>query len=661
MRKSRLKSGPADYPLIQSGVLVIGSGAAGLNAAIQVFNQGVDDVVLLTEQWGGGTSSLSGSDKQTYYRLDPWHPSGDSVHGMAESLCSGGCMHGDIALAEAAGSLPAFFHLIQSGVPFPQDRYGRYPGYQTDHDERGRGTSAGPLTSRLMFNQLAARVVDYQIPIQNNRLLLKILTEGVESPRVTGAIVLNLEEAKQFPYNLEIYRADYVILATGGPGELFSQSVWPEHQYGASGWALEAGAELQNLTEFQFGLASLNPRWNLSGSYQQVVPRYYSTDQHETQHDFLSPQFSCAADLSRAIFLKGYQWPFDPAKLTDAASSRIDLLVYHEMHEKGRQVWMDFRHNPLWNGEEMQFDSFDPLVISYLEKSGARLSTPVERLGALNQPALDLYQTKGVQLGQEALPIGVCAQHGNGGITGDIWWESRIQNLFAVGEANGSHGVYRPGGSALNAGQVGGMRAAMMIAYRAGKKPIRLRGFSDQNRADLDQWFTILDHRLQKPADWKADEHWKLLKNRSSRAAGIIRSPGYVRQALYENREQQTILEQAGIARMADLVQWFRLHEQLLLQEAVLESVLTYLEAGGQSRGSYLVLPDELAGTDKWIQGKGFTLDDPKGFTRSHILVIRRQENKLITEWRAVSGIPDDPLWFETVWKDFRVKKHFES
>jgi hypothetical protein len=41
---------------------------------------------------------------------------------------------------------------------------------------------------------------------------------------------------------------------------------------------------------------------------------------------------------------------------------------------------------------------------------------------------------------------------------GNHWWESvNLKHLFPVGEVNGSHGVYRPGGSALNSGQVGGL------------------------------------------------------------------------------------------------------------------------------------------------------------------------------------------------------------
>jgi len=67
----------------------------------------------------------------------------------------------------------------------------------------------------------------------------------------------------------------------------------------------------------------------------------------------------------------------------------------------------------------------------------------------------------------EALEIAVCAQHNNGGLAGNIWWEStNAKHLFAVGEVNGSHGVARPGGSALNAGSVGGFRAAEFIANR---------------------------------------------------------------------------------------------------------------------------------------------------------------------------------------------------
>ena len=47
-----------------------------------------------------------------------------------------------------------------------------------------------------------------------------------------------------------------------------------------------------------------------------------------------------------------------------------------------------------------------------------------------------------------------------------------LKHFFPVGEVNGSHGVYRPGGSALNSGQVGSMRAAAYIAHCYQEKPL---------------------------------------------------------------------------------------------------------------------------------------------------------------------------------------------
>jgi len=72
----------------------------------------------------------------------------------------------------------------------------------------------------------------------------------------------------------------------------------------------------------------------------------------------------------------------------------------------------------------------------------------------------------GIDLSSEYLEIAVCAQHNNGGLCRNIWWESNIKHFFPVEEVNGSHGVYRPGGSALNSGQVGSLRAAEFIVAR---------------------------------------------------------------------------------------------------------------------------------------------------------------------------------------------------
>jgi succinate dehydrogenase/fumarate reductase flavoprotein subunit len=111
-------------PLHALNSLVVGGGAAALNAAVSLHELGVRDLAVAAEAMGAGTSFNTGSDKQTYYKLSLAGPHADSIPDMARDLHAGGCMHGDIALAEAAGSARAFFHLVRLGVPFPQDASG---------------------------------------------------------------------------------------------------------------------------------------------------------------------------------------------------------------------------------------------------------------------------------------------------------------------------------------------------------------------------------------------------------------------------------------------------------------------------------------------------------------------------------------------------------
>ncbi|MHC4885908.1 MAG: FAD-binding protein, partial [Planctomycetota bacterium] len=102
-------------------VLVLGSGAAGLNAAVQLHARGMTDIAILTEGLTMGTSINTGSDKQTYYKLGLYGQDADSPEALSHSFFDGGSMHGDLALAEASVSARAFLNLVNLGVEFPQD------------------------------------------------------------------------------------------------------------------------------------------------------------------------------------------------------------------------------------------------------------------------------------------------------------------------------------------------------------------------------------------------------------------------------------------------------------------------------------------------------------------------------------------------------------
>ena len=176
--------------------LIIGSGAASLNAAVNLHSAGQKSILIATSQWGGGTSNNAGSDKQTYYKLSLSGDEPDSAAAMAQDLFNGKCMHGDIALCEAQGSVQAFMNLVSLGVRFPHDRYGAYAGYRTDNDNKTRATSVGPYTSRRMFEALAEEVQRKEILVLDHHHVVTLLTNK-QGSEVIGALALNTRKGLQ--------------------------------------------------------------------------------------------------------------------------------------------------------------------------------------------------------------------------------------------------------------------------------------------------------------------------------------------------------------------------------------------------------------------------------------------------------------------------------
>ncbi|MCV4566006.1 FAD-binding protein, partial [Escherichia coli] len=202
------------------------------------------------------TSACSGSDKQTLYTAAT-AGNGDNVTKLADALASGGAMDHDTAYVEAVGSLHTLGGLQYLGLELPEDRYGAILRYQTDHDEAGRATSCGPRTSRLMVKVLLEEVQRLAIPMLTSATVIKLLHQRDENgeDRVAGAILATGHRAHN-PWGLAIVTAPNVVLATGGPGELYRDSVYPHKCFGSLGLALEEGLTLTNLTESQFGIGT---------------------------------------------------------------------------------------------------------------------------------------------------------------------------------------------------------------------------------------------------------------------------------------------------------------------------------------------------------------------------------------------------------------------
>lgn len=667
-----------EVPVYSLNTLVIGSGAAGLAAALRLHDEGQRDIAIVTEQWGGGTSFNAGSDKQTYYKLSLAGGVPDSPRKMAQDLYDGGCMHGDIALCEAQHSVEAFFNLVRLGVPFPHDRYGAYVGYRTDHDRVGRASSAGPLTSRIMGECLGDAVCARGFPVLDGHAAVSLLWSREQGrKRVCGAVVVDLSRVDDETFGMTLFNAENVILATGGPGGMYGATVYPESQSGSTGLGLAVGAAAQNLTESQFGLASVGFRWNVSGSYQQAIPRYVSTDARGGDpQDFLNEFFPDMTSLAGAIFRKGYEWPFDADKVAGFGSSLIDVLVYRETVQRGRRVFLDFTRNPAkaFGLEEFAFDRLDGEARAYLERSGALQEKPVDRLEAMNPQALALFRDNGTDLTQDRLEIAVCAQHSNGGLAANIWWESNIRHLFPVGEVCGTHGVRRPGGAALNAGQVGAIRAAMFIARRYRNAPADTEDFiqrvGPQVRACTDY------ARLVSGAAPDTEEAGtpKLtpqaaideVRARMSTIGAHIRDPLAIADATGEAWHLYARVLAAMEAVSRDEVPLaFRARDLCLTHAFYLEAMQEYFAAGGRSRGSCLVLdsagspPCDRLG-DRWR----FSLADPDDIVSRKILEMSLDDDSgpgVLKRWVDIRPIPDEDGWFEEVWKNFAGERIYKE
>lgn len=656
--------------------VVVGSGAAGYATAVRLFQSGEINTAIITENINAGTSRNTGSDKQTYYKLS-LADGEDSVLNMAEDLMSGGAVDGDIALSEAALSTRGFYNLVELGVTFPCTEFGEYIGYKTDHDRGKRATSAGPYTSKMMTEKLEKKAKELEIEIIGNLQLIHIFTDD---EHVTGALFYERGERKDESISTHLFDAsnensaklnlssvnegekipfvlvqcENLILATGGPAELFHDRVYPASQFGATGVALSCGIHGQNLTEWQFGMASLSPRWNVSGTYMQTLPRFISINPDGScEREFLLDFFKNKYEMMSMIFLKGYQWPFDVRKVING-SSIIDLLVYKETVLNGRHVYLDFTRNSC--DEDIDFECLSDEAKLYLKNADVCFGTPIERLRKMNMPAVQFYMDKEVDLSRDYLEIAVCAQHNNGGLSVNSKWETSVHGIFAAGEAAGTHGIFRPGGSALNSGQAAAIRIAETISQRKEELFERKEKSNLLERAKEVVKLVTYIHGTT-----PVYELYRQVTKHMSLHAAMIRNSDKLREELKDMNKLWLSLPDLE-KRPKNKEEWilhFHLRDTLIAAIVYISAMLDYVEKGHKSRGSalytdsYGVLPDV-----SFPEIFRFTEDDGGGQDIIQECALKFTEARPHTEiqWRPVRPIPCENYFFEKQWAGYRAR-----
>jgi succinate dehydrogenase/fumarate reductase flavoprotein subunit len=403
----------------------------------------------------------------------------------------------------------------------------------------------------------------------------------------------------------------------------------------------------------------------------QAVPRIFSTDANgKNEREFLTGFFPSMSKMATDIFLKGYQWPFDPQRIENLQSSLIDVLVFNET-QRSRRVFMDFRKNPIGNASMKPFKikDLEPEAYDYLEKAGAFQVTPIKRLAHMNPLAIDIYKENGIDLCTEPLEIAVCAQHNNGGFAVNKWWESSVPHTFVVGEMAGSHGVKRPGGSALNAGQAGGLRAAEYIVnVYGGEVPTYAR-----QQKQIDQQISDL---IAKFNGWKKSSGptpksiIAEIQDRMTTSGGHIRERHDAESARRDALALRRVLGQQGLklASAKSVVAAIQAEHLALASAAILAAIVELLKQGSGSRGSHLVLAEDglTIHEDVINQATGAPLKfKPENIKLRNSILRIEFSDKAKGGFKCTTvtprPVPKERKAFEPAWADYRAGKIYQA
>ena len=558
--------------------VIVGGGLAGFKAAIALYDRGMTDVAVLTDSREGATSRYAKSDGQSYFKLSESGNDSDSPYRMARAITSGGTSDGDIALVEASMSSRCFYQLAELGVPFQQDKFGGFPGLDPKTENGRRQSPCGTDLAARVTAILESEVKRRSIPIYENHQVIKIFTDP-DKTKVVGVLALNRNGIKERHQRFLLFNANYVVLATGGPGGLFFNEGYPKGHNGLLGFALEAGAKGMSLGDFEYGICAVRRSLMMNGAYQNALPKFVSTDEYgRDAQEFLIPYFDSPSAYLRLQEKKASEWAFDIKKTRSDGSSLLDLLVYQEMTLRSRHVFMDFRDNPTGLNEDTK---------------------PFERLRALSEDAYMALLDQNLDPSVHPIEISVSMTHHHGGLKVDTNYETSLKNMFAVGEVAGGHGKVVPQGASINQTQVSALRSSEVICRRPKTPHLPVDVFVEYCKEGLHERNMMAEAFLSwldadKSPNIASSVSIKALRvqigKRMDRVAGIYRD---MSRLSHEMTRAQEVVRQLPLlykpTSQRDLPLFFQGLDLLYVQIAVLSSMIDEAHRGGKSLGTHFM------------------------------------------------------------------------
>ncbi len=396
--------------------LVIGSGAAGLRAAIELHARGVDALVLGKRPRGDAHTVLAaGGINAALGTMDPQ----DSWQIHATDTLREGVFAADPRAVEllCREAPAAIGDLVSYGTGFARGEDGRLlQRYFGAHRYR-RTLFAGDYTGRAMIEALVAEVDRRGIPIMERFYVSDLLTSA--SGRVAGALGFGLDSGET-----GVIEAGAVLLATGGHIGVYGVSSSRKAENTGDGMALAYlnGAELGDMELVQFHPTGMVAPGEAVGTLVTEAVR---------------------GEGGRLYNARGERFMsrYDGARMELSARDRVALANYSEIVEgrgtANRGVWLDISH-------------VEPAVIH------ERLPRMVAQFRAL----------AGIDITRQPMEVAPTAHYSMGGVrveAGSHW--TGVPGLYAAGEVTtGVHGANRLGGNSLAECIVFGRRAGLAMA-----------------------------------------------------------------------------------------------------------------------------------------------------------------------------------------------------
>ncbi|MCQ2972654.1 MAG: fumarate reductase subunit A [archaeon] len=404
--------------IIQTDVLIIGSGGAGSRAAIEVSNAGLNPLIVSKglSFRSGCTGMAEGGYNAVFAAVDPE----DTKETHVYDTLKGGSYLNDSKLVNILvdESPDRLIDLENYGALFDRQEDGNINQRPFGGQTYRRTCFQGDRTGHEILQALKEEIIKRNIETIDEVMITSLVLSKELPPKVIGAVGLDLQTSETI-----FFQAKSVVLASGGAGQLYPVTS-NTFQKNGDGFAIayNAGANLVDMEEVQFHPTGM------------VFP---DTKKGVLVTEAVRAEGGKLINSEGERFMSKYDDRMELATRDVVARSIYQEIIEGRGTEKGG-VYLDISHLP----NDVIDEKLETMVLQ--------------------------FEDVDVDIKNEPMQVAPTAHHFMGGVKIDENGKSSLNNLFGCGEVTGGvHGANRLGGNALADTQVFGKRAGESAAKAA--------------------------------------------------------------------------------------------------------------------------------------------------------------------------------------------------